>query len=350
MRPFLIPFVVLLSAFGNASTAQITFDRSYFETQVGNLQSSVVYQMDASQHGSLNTIVEATGGNQTYDFSPYTYSFGANVSQPILNSAVGTPGENDPDFGGANFVQYLDYGEGSGFWSYYDLSDEGYDYIGSYYLTPAGTQVNKNQPHDRFWQFPLTAGSMWDQSIVVHTVSFGTELTTNITETNVVDGWGMLITPMGSAPCIRLRKTRVDEIAGKTAATNDTYFFLTNGNLSASITYFNGTISLATYSVLSSVGTAVEEVPVPSFALDQNYPNPFSGSTTISFDLAKPAYAELGVYDIMGRQVASLVNGTFPAGSHQARLTSDDLSDGLYVYRLSIDGMTTTRTLTVLKQ
>jgi hypothetical protein len=195
-------------------------------------------------------------------------------------------------------------------------------------------------------------GTTWDQSIVQTTTGFGNTQMVNITEHNEVDGWGTLITPMGTASCIRFRKTRVDEVAGKTAATIDTYFFVTNTNLSANISYNSlvGGVSSVTYSLIGSAGTAVEEVPTREFSLMQNFPNPFSEKTTIAFDLQAPAHADLRVFDLMGREVASLVDGMLPSGSHRAELGAEDLSGGIYVYRLAVDGVPTTRTLTLVKQ
>jgi len=334
------------------AAAQITLEPGFLFDLRGTTYQSTIYTMGSQHFPAMDAIAAQTGGDQTYDFTPYTFSLASQVFLPVLASADGTPGENDPDLGGSNWVQHLDYGDGSGFWSYYDLSEDGYDYLGSIFRSGPGEQINKNVPADRIYAFPITAGTMWDQSIVQTTTGFGSTLTLNITEHNEVDGWGTLITPMGTAPCIRFRKTRVDEVAGKTTATIDTYFFLTNTNISASISYNSlvGGVSVVTYSLAGGAGTAVEEVPTHELNLMQNFPNPFSETTTIAFDLHAPAHADLRVFDLMGREVASLVDGMLPSGSHRAELSAEDLSGGMYVYRLAVDGVPTTRTLTLVKQ
>lgn len=329
--------------------AQITFDAAYYMAQRGKTLASTTYQMSSLDATALAAMTTTAGGGQTFDFSGFAYDAGALVSFPVLSSAAGTPGENDPEFGGANYVTFQDYGGGYGFWSFVNVSEEGYDYIGSIYLVSDGEQVNKNTPPDRVYALPLTAGSMWDQSIVVNTVSFGTESSLPITEHNEVEAWGTLITPMGTAPCIRMRKTRVDQVPAKRATTTDSYFFITNGNVSASISY-NSAIEgplLATYSRLGGIGTSTEEIPISDFDLLQNYPNPFSGSTTISFQLDHPAYAKLDVFDLMGREVKSLVDAQLGAGIHRADLDGSTLADGVYFYRLDVDGGALTRKLLV---
>ena len=69
--------------------------------------------------------------------------------------------------------------------------------------------------------------------------------------------------------------------------------------------------------------------------LGQNYPNPFNPTTTITFDLAKQEQVRLEVFDLLGRKVATVVDGMKTAGSHQVRFDATNLSSGMYLYRLS---------------
>lgn len=70
------------------------------------------------------------------------------------------------------------------------------------------------------------------------------------------------------------------------------------------------------------------------YMLHQNYPNPFNPSTTISFSLHKPEKVELKVFDLLGREVAFLLNGYKPAGEHKVEFDGSNLSSGIYFYRL----------------
>ncbi|HSW56357.1 MAG TPA: YCF48-related protein [Ignavibacteriaceae bacterium] len=77
------------------------------------------------------------------------------------------------------------------------------------------------------------------------------------------------------------------------------------------------------------------EIPV-NFTLYQNYPNPFNPSTTIQFSLPKSGDVTLKIYDILGREVATLLNETKNAGSYSVTFNASGLSTGIYFYQLSV--------------
>ncbi len=78
-----------------------------------------------------------------------------------------------------------------------------------------------------------------------------------------------------------------------------------------------------------------ESVTPRAVALEQNAPNPFSSATTIRFQLARAGHIELSLFDIAGREVARLVDGERPAGSHEVTLDGRQLASGVYLYRLT---------------
>ncbi|MBM4169530.1 MAG: hypothetical protein FJ215_10320 [Ignavibacteria bacterium] len=85
--------------------------------------------------------------------------------------------------------------------------------------------------------------------------------------------------------------------------------------------------------VLVSVGHGNQSQPT-SFALNQNYPNPFNSSTVIRFELPVSSRVSLNVFDVLGRKVASLVQGEIPAGYHEVRWNAEDASSSFYFYRM----------------
>jgi hypothetical protein len=86
-----------------------------------------------------------------------------------------------------------------------------------------------------------------------------------------------------------------------------------------------------------------------SFNLEQNYPNPFDSETKISYSLAIPAQVQLTVCNMFGQQVALLDEGFKPAGSFSTDFTGDDLSPGIYYYRLQCGDRHETRKMTLIK-
>lgn len=84
------------------------------------------------------------------------------------------------------------------------------------------------------------------------------------------------------------------------------------------------------------VTTAVsytEQIP-SDFVLNQNYPNPFNPTTTIRYQLPVAGQVSLKIYDLLGREVATLVNEYQPAGTHEVNFLGRDLPSGMYIYRL----------------
>lgn len=85
------------------------------------------------------------------------------------------------------------------------------------------------------------------------------------------------------------------------------------------------------------------------FDSGQNYPNPFSSSTTIQFRVPKPSYVSLKVYDLQGKLVATLVQGRYSAGLHQTEWDARGLASGVLLYRMQADEYVTTKRLVLLK-
>ena len=85
---------------------------------------------------------------------------------------------------------------------------------------------------------------------------------------------------------------------------------------------------------------AVEvDVTTPAvYSLDQNYPNPFNPTTKIDFSLANTSKVTLKVYDVLGRQIAELLNSNLTAGSHTVNLNASSIPSGVYFYRLEAKG------------
>ena len=86
-----------------------------------------------------------------------------------------------------------------------------------------------------------------------------------------------------------------------------------------------------------------------NFSLSQNYPNPFNPSTTIDYSVAKSSNVKLSVFDLSGKEVAVLVNGYKNAGTYAVSFSAENLSSGVYYYKIAIGGFSQTRKMILIK-
>jgi hypothetical protein len=89
--------------------------------------------------------------------------------------------------------------------------------------------------------------------------------------------------------------------------------------------------------------------PAREYYLGQNYPNPFNPTTSIKFVIPKNENVSITIFDILGKQVSTLIDGQYPAGEHTIQWNAEGLSSGVYFYRLMSTSYIGTRKLLLLK-
>ena len=100
--------------------------------------------------------------------------------------------------------------------------------------------------------------------------------------------------------------------------------------------------------VINSTPAVTKEIP-SRFVLYQNYPNPFNPSTTLAFSVPEKSFVSLTVYDLLGREVASVLNSQVNAGRHSVPFDGRKLSSGIYFYKLQSGQFTTIKKMILLK-
>ena len=88
---------------------------------------------------------------------------------------------------------------------------------------------------------------------------------------------------------------------------------------------------------------------VNNFKLDQNYPNPFNPSTMINYSIPQSSFVTLKVYDIIGNEIATLVNETKSAGKYDVSFEASNLSNGVYLYSIKTNNFTSTKKMILMK-
>ncbi|HTR98482.1 MAG TPA: T9SS type A sorting domain-containing protein [Bacteroidota bacterium] len=106
-----------------------------------------------------------------------------------------------------------------------------------------------------------------------------------------------------------------------------------------------------TGNILGTTGVSASgNAGVPgAYALEQNYPNPFNPSTSVEFALPAASQVRLSVYNLLGQEVATLVNGQMAAGTHTVRFDASKLSSGVYLYRLTAGSFAKSMKLLIMK-
>ena len=123
----------------------------------------------------------------------------------------------------------------------------------------------------------------------------------------------------------------------------------TSGVFMVSVTDLNGLVageaSVEVDGVIGATAIESENVRVDVVALKPVYPNPVQTSGYIGFELPAPAQVKLSVFDVLGREVAVLVDGALPAGRHELTVDTGDWPSGIYFYTLQSGNFRSTQTL-----
>jgi hypothetical protein len=85
------------------------------------------------------------------------------------------------------------------------------------------------------------------------------------------------------------------------------------------------------------------------FKLNQNYPNPFNPNTIINYELPITSYVKLVIYDILGKEITTLVNKHLKPGSYEVEWNASTYPSGVYFYRLVAEDFTMTKKMVLIK-
>lgn len=92
-----------------------------------------------------------------------------------------------------------------------------------------------------------------------------------------------------------------------------------------------------------------DEIVPNEFNLSQNYPNPFNPTTVINFSLPKESKIKIVLFDVMGRKISVLADGSFIAGNHSLKIDGSNLTAGTYFYQLVTGSQTLTKKMLLVK-
>ena len=195
---------------------------------------------------------------------------------------------------------------------------------------------------------PFTYNSQWGGDFVITNSTFFNGVpffttTANHTESVIVDAWGNMTMPGGAVvPALRVLRDDRYTSSGFYVRTIS-YSFITKSGATVGVVANDttapnsGIIQTEGVTWSSPIAVSVEnEDQIPSqYSLEQNYPNPFNPSTTIRYALPFESKVAITVYNLLGQEVATLVNDVKSSGYHEILFNASELSSGVYLYRIN---------------
>ncbi|MBC8186154.1 choice-of-anchor D domain-containing protein [candidate division KSB1 bacterium] len=168
------------------------------------------------------------------------------------------------------------------------------------------------------------------------------EIRSNFSNSDIKLNWEKLLNPKSE-----LNLTLYDKSRNKTVDMNQVseYFFSPLSQKRVS----NFQIFAGDQDFVEQQLEEIREQLPDSYRLLQNYPNPFNSTTAINFELPKEKYVKLILYNMIGEEQKTLVQGNFGVGFHKVLLDAKELSSGLYIYKLEAGGFVDVKKLVVLK-
>lgn len=350
----------LVSMFTAAGAwAQITINASDLRSEFIRDQTFTSMTYGVTDLIPVSPLVNNTDG--PYDWTGLTFTDPDVFDVEIRTSFSGLPGA--ADFSTADFVQItvsVEQGDSTISYAYNKIADDGLFLLGVVAIGDFDGDGQDDEsrrtssPTELLLPLPLSEGTTRQQDFERTMTTGGVTVTLSISKTWNADGSGTLRTPDGDAESVRVQETEEVTVFGITT-TLVRITYASHDDVTADIGLDGtGLVIAAGYTKVDKGGggaTALErsaEVP-DAIALEQNYPNPFNPTTTIGFSLSETGHVTLHVYDVLGRQVATLVDESLATGAYTIDFQAEDLPSGVYLYKLHLGSTVLTRRLLLLK-
>lgn len=343
LKLFLISFL-----FGSTVNAQIVLD--------SNRKPVVGDSFTTSDMDTTGVHEGASGSNILWDFSNVAAT-GTQWTANYINPSE-VPGDSlFPDADVAVNYDELSY-------SFYDTESNTVHALGMAFKDFSIVYFNT----EKVSEYPFTFNSTFldnfqaeyelEKGLIVHNIGI-TQFTG--------DAFGNIVLPDGSshnALRVKIFRQTADTmfIMGIPASTTEfkatTYEWYTNESKFPvfGISYIeidvNGTITTdkqVDYNTETATDVDDENLNPGNFTLEQNFPNPFNPETIIKYSINSNQFVSLKVYDVLGNEIADLINEEKPAGVYEVKFNGNGLSSGIYFYKLQTGGLTETKKMILMK-
>ena len=357
-----LTFLAIVLSFFLTTPAQVTITQADVEAHLG--MGKTITSYSDTLGGQVNI---GAPGQSSWEFTghPFQLQFDATVIPNGNSPAAGS-------FGGATHTTYsmpTFAGVTSETWVHLSVGNGAYSDLGTYTsVTSFGFTTNTTieiAPSETILQLPLNFGASWSQTgvrsfdVAISGIPGGQQHDINYTFTRTVDAWGSLTMPNGTVENVLRIKIESELSNSISSASGLSFHFISPSGSSVTVVASdpnapdNGTISAESVTWYYGNGTPsdVEQLDelANSFSLAQNYPNPFNPVTNIQYSIPQASYVTLKVYDVLGNEIATLVNEKLSAGVYNSRFDGAALSSGIYFYTLKADNFADTKKLILVK-
>ncbi|MGA7161207.1 MAG: T9SS type A sorting domain-containing protein [Bacteroidota bacterium] len=358
-RLLLAAAVVL--AFRTTAFSQITLTTADLANYFGAGKSWFLYK--STDTATMNVGSASTSAAQTWSTPSVVFEDTSRLDNVLPSS---TP--YSANFPGATYTQVQSISGGPvtvQYYAYYKFSNDSLLIIGSVQHesgSVGGTKIDSTTISHRtqlVFLVPAQVGQAFSSSgDTIYSVGTDIEVST---ASNSYDAFGTVNLPNGSFGALRLTGTVVTKVylSGvllNSVTTHSISWFTESGNqLSVDVdTALSGSVKVYGIS-LTYVGTtpatlvkASPQLP-GTFTLSQNYPNPFNPSTQIQFSIPQAGFVSLKVYDMLGREVATLVHQELTPSSYSITWNAANVASGMYLYKLDAGNYSVTKKMILMK-
>jgi hypothetical protein len=151
--------------------------------------------------------------------------------------------------------------------------------------------------------------------------------------------------------------TQIASVNGAGESVSENTYSYIDHNLTNGVTYYyrladvdiNGNVANHDLTVNATPAHGAMGIAVSEYRLHQNYPNPFNPTTTITYDVKETGHVMLKVYNVMGREVATLVDEVKDNNRYQATFDASGLAAGVYFYRVNVNDFSSVHKMILLK-
>src|SRR5690625_68564 len=345
--------VLLLSVMiaAPSANAQINIDRNFFERYLTSEYTTTTYGPALSVDVDFITVPQSGGVFDLRGISMQRHSSGGVQGTTSPSEIPGGDHEAFADATHGVLTRIDEEGREATTSVFYRLESDALHIVGMYTesIDDHGDEITSvilHEPSDIFMPIPTTMSTSWEYDVAQNFyMNDELSMTSELEMSHEVIGYGRLLTDYGEVDVLQVRRVERQTVFGFILEIEE-YELMGPDSLVARVSVDeDGVIGDLELNVMSGfTGTSVDDLQaqLEQLRVAPNHPNPFNESTTIAYDVPTSQHVSISVFDMLGREVSTLVDHVVPAGSHRAVFDAGGHPSGIYLYRVSADGETRT--------